>query len=174
MERALGCQYSGSARPTSPNHKCKRYIAPSAQPRDCGRAFQGCRVTFNLGACDLARDIHGVHRELTTTIPSWQGWHKRKTFKAPGYGLAFLFGMERDRRYDRDKPTRRACPALDDGLAPTASKDFGSLRGLDRKSTRLNSSHSQISYAVFCLKKKNNQERRVPRWKKTKQWTNEK
>src|SRR2546427_5887962 len=28
------------------------------------------------------------------------------------------------------------------------------LRQLDRKSTRLNSSHSQISYAVFCLKKK--------------------
>src|SRR2546430_4383818 len=28
------------------------------------------------------------------------------------------------------------------------------LGGLDRKSTRLNSSHSQISYAVFCLKKK--------------------
>src|SRR2546427_7905467 len=28
-------------------------------------------------------------------------------------------------------------------------------RSLDRKSTRLNSSHSQISYAVFCLKKKN-------------------
>src|SRR5438270_3570353 len=27
-------------------------------------------------------------------------------------------------------------------------------RGGDRKSTRLNSSHSQISYAVFCLKKK--------------------
>src|SRR5205085_12476574 len=27
---------------------------------------------------------------------------------------------------------------------------------VDRKSTRLNSSHSQISYAVFCLKKKNN------------------
>src|SRR2546421_12984426 len=26
---------------------------------------------------------------------------------------------------------------------------------LDRKSTRLNSSHDQISYAVFCLKKKN-------------------
>src|SRR5688572_31650933 len=28
------------------------------------------------------------------------------------------------------------------------------LRAADRKSTRLNSSHSQISYAVFCLKKK--------------------
>src|SRR5688572_32040726 len=33
-------------------------------------------------------------------------------------------------------------------------------RGLreDRKSTRLNSSHSQISYAVFCLKKKKNKQ----------------
>src|SRR2546430_13435790 len=30
----------------------------------------------------------------------------------------------------------------------------------DRKSTRLNSSHSQISYAVFCLKKKNTLQRR--------------
>src|SRR2546427_9448554 len=30
---------------------------------------------------------------------------------------------------------------------------------VDRKSTRLNSSHSQISYAVFCLKKKKNHTR---------------
>src|SRR2546430_10829252 len=32
---------------------------------------------------------------------------------------------------------------------------------IDRKSTRLNSSHSQISYAVFCLKKKKNQEQSI-------------
>src|SRR2546430_6589041 len=32
----------------------------------------------------------------------------------------------------------------------------------DRKSTRLNSSHSQISYAVFCLKKKINGHSRTP------------
>src|SRR2546430_8188248 len=31
----------------------------------------------------------------------------------------------------------------------------------DRKSTRLNSSHSQISYAVFCLKKKNSSDDRL-------------
>src|SRR5205085_9785926 len=40
-----------------------------------------------------------------------------------------------------------------------ADHAFGVLHGnaaLDRKSTRLNSSHSQISYAVFCLKKKKN------------------
>src|SRR5688572_31699540 len=30
----------------------------------------------------------------------------------------------------------------------------------DRKSTRLNSSHSQISYAVFCLKKKKNKKKK--------------
>src|SRR2546430_10757634 len=34
---------------------------------------------------------------------------------------------------------------------------------VDRKSTRLNSSHSQISYAVFCLKKKKNTEITVTR-----------
>src|SRR2546430_3975726 len=34
-------------------------------------------------------------------------------------------------------------------------------RHADRKSTRLNSSHSQISYAVFCLKKKKTETRRV-------------
>src|SRR2546430_12325752 len=33
---------------------------------------------------------------------------------------------------------------------------FEAARFRDRKSTRLNSSHSQISYAVFCLKKKKN------------------
>src|SRR2546430_12100204 len=38
-------------------------------------------------------------------------------------------------------------------IANTYSAEFG-----DRKSTRLNSSHSQISYAVFCLKKKNNRQ----------------
>src|SRR3989440_2359950 len=34
-------------------------------------------------------------------------------------------------------------------------RDLGGRRIIDRKSTRLNSSHDQISYAVFCLKKKN-------------------
>src|SRR3712207_8784959 len=34
---------------------------------------------------------------------------------------------------------------------------------VDRKSTRLNSSHANISYAVFCLKKKNNTKTKRPR-----------
>src|SRR5438874_11559383 len=43
-------------------------------------------------------------------------------------------------------------PALPRG-GPRAGAGFGSRRR-DRKSTRLNSSHVEISYAVFCLKKK--------------------
>src|SRR2546430_4893816 len=44
---------------------------------------------------------------------------------------------------------------------PNGTLNVGTCKGgkrtcvKDRKSTRLNSSHSQISYAVFCLKKKN-------------------
>src|SRR2546422_5222652 len=38
----------------------------------------------------------------------------------------------------------------------TAQRGALDLTGQDRKSTRLNSSHGYISYAVFCLKKKKN------------------
>src|SRR2546430_12517673 len=53
----------------------------------------------------------------------------------------------------------------DAALVAAAARQVGRDGGLqgevlvgseDRKSTRLNSSHSQISYAVFCLKKKKN------------------
>src|SRR5206468_6969132 len=48
----------------------------------------------------------------------------------------------------------RPCSATTSGV--TAGSRVGSalVIGTDRKSTRLNSSHDQISYAVFCLKKK--------------------
>src|SRR2546430_9067558 len=41
-----------------------------------------------------------------------------------------------------------------DSAAKAIESAWTKVRKLDRKSTRLNSSHSQISYAVFCLKKK--------------------
>src|SRR2546430_8224066 len=49
----------------------------------------------------------------------------------------------------RPGPWHRAHPADGSGLRNRRVRGLG-----DRKSTRLNSSHSQISYAVFCLKKK--------------------
>src|SRR5947209_12107960 len=42
------------------------------------------------------------------------------------------------------------------GLAVLAIVVFALVTFVDRKSTRLNSSHANISYAVFCLKKKKN------------------
>src|SRR2546421_9021543 len=53
-------------------------------------------------------------------------------------------GDGRDRDRDRSREGRDRDRGRDQGRRPER----------DRKSTRLNSSHDQISYAVFCLKKK--------------------
>src|SRR5947209_16956702 len=49
-----------------------------------------------------------------------------------------------------------AIPLLESGIkiAPKRADLHAALGERDRKSTRLNSSHANISYAVFCLKKK--------------------
>src|SRR2546430_8101799 len=58
----------------------------------------------------------------------------------------------------RGRPRRPGRPAVPARHPPRHPRDErGGPPEPDRKSTRLNSSHSQISYAVFCLKKKNNQ-----------------
>src|SRR6266478_285983 len=49
---------------------------------------------------------------------------------------------------------RQHCRLPLDGVVNHAVRLRAGVRRRDRKSTRLNSSHSQISYAVFCLKKK--------------------
>src|SRR2546428_7131614 len=63
-------------------------------------------------------------------------------------------------------PTRRSSDLTPSPSTPLPARATRSLRDAcspaarcgDRKSTRLNSSHDQISYAVFCLKKKNHME----------------
>src|SRR2546427_7776552 len=57
--------------------------------------------------------------------------------------------------FEVPSPSQESVPAgldlaMQEHLHPTQVARVGT----DRKSTRLNSSHSQISYAVFCLKKK--------------------
>src|SRR2546427_1603730 len=51
------------------------------------------------------------------------------------------------------EPAEAVCGEVADVRVPVAQRVHQRGDG-DRKSTRLNSSHSQISYAVFCLKKK--------------------
>src|SRR3712207_8537222 len=62
-------------------------------------------------------------------------------------------------RYFEARSKKRAGAALK-ALLELGAKDVSVLDASgeerDRKSTRLNSSHANISYAVFCLKKKNN------------------
>src|SRR2546430_4028034 len=53
-----------------------------------------------------------------------------------------------------DPPGMRFAAELQNNLAVAVENFQQTARMEDRKSTRLNSSHSQISYAVFCLKKK--------------------
>src|SRR5688572_32981651 len=82
-------------------------------------------------------------------------------------GLASLRGQERQAQDDTAKPaegfslktaetiefTTDEVTWMQVDVSPDGRTILFDLLG-DRKSTRLNSSHSQISYAVFCLKKK--------------------
>src|SRR5438034_2037074 len=98
------------------------------------------------------------------------------------YLSIFLFQCYRDHRDLHSFPTRRSSDLLpqphlhdvagttddalhvaqrrvfrvreDDDVAAVRGVEAGQARVGDRKSTRLNSSHTVISYAVFCLKKK--------------------
>src|SRR5688572_31679794 len=68
-----------------------------------------------------------------------------------------LFRSQQQRRLaDTRLPTNQNHRPGDDATAEHEVEflDAGLETAADRKSTRLNSSHSQISYAVFCLKKK--------------------
>src|SRR3712207_7862283 len=70
--------------------------------------------------------------------------------------------LQREARNARGAGDRRdRLPALLEDLALfdvqlEVGRDPAETVGGDRKSTRLNSSHANISYAVFCLKKKKN------------------
>src|SRR5437899_6577342 len=103
-------------------------------------------VAFNVedveGAMHAIRALTGI-RGVSVTIP-----HK----------VAVL------RHLDEVEPTARSIGAVNTNVADRgkltgyntdASGALAALPNGDRKSTRLNSSHLGISYAVFCLKKKN-------------------
>src|SRR3712207_8418726 len=83
---------------------------------------------------------------LHDALPICRGHEVRRHFKPAGDvrpGLDLF-----DQRAHRQV-------TLQIGLLPGGDADVA-RRDRDRKSTRLNSSHANISYAVFCLKKKKN------------------
>src|SRR2546430_11930653 len=74
---------------------------------------------------------------------------------APREPLDALCAALQREPYVRDAETVADDSSGDPGTAIALVTLRGAPGDRDRKSTRLNSSHSQISYAVFCLKKKN-------------------
>src|SRR2546430_12775168 len=63
---------------------------------------------------------------------------------------------------DQHEPGRLLCACVEELLIiANENGQPAAATHRDRKSTRLNSSHSQISYAVFCLKKKKNETNRT-------------
>src|SRR5438034_4229454 len=94
----------------------------------------------------------GDHRDL----------HSFPTRRSSDLAQSQCEGRRRPRRAAR----RRAQTArAGDAIAPTTSERAGQ----DRKSTRLNSSHTVISYAVFCLKKKKKKKKKNKKHQKKSQ-----
>src|SRR5688572_24595115 len=101
-----------------------------------------------LGGKGKSVDVHQSPGAIIITFV--HGWHHRS--KVCDNNLACF---------------RRVLQALSEAGGKSGRPVFGvyvgwrgdNQRRLDRKSTRLNSSHSQISYAVFCLKKKKQADR---------------
>src|SRR5437867_7402204 len=58
-------------------------------------------------------------------------------------------------RFEGERPSMEDIKLARHGRIDAIIKDIAKKNDADRKSTRLNSSHRTISYAVFCLKKKN-------------------
>src|SRR3712207_6891551 len=80
------------------------------------------------------------------------------------YTTLFRSDLERGLRARGHR--RRDQPSRGDGGGdgPARARPANAAGREDRKSTRLNSSHANISYAVFCLKKKKNGRARITCW----------
>src|SRR5262245_65382918 len=82
-------------------------------------------------------------------------WDRTRQYTIPGhcqpYGIGPM-GYSRSGIARHCRSSRCPCSETSDTVVPLATLQ-------DRKSTRLNSSHLGISYAVFCLKKKKQQKK---------------
>src|SRR5215203_1527047 len=119
-------------------------LTPSRTPEG------GTRLPINSGAVAFGS---------AALIPDWKSWPaeavndtSQPAASAQGAAVAQTHLTFERRRPGRTNPPRRSPPRT---CARRGIEPHRVLRQRgDRKSTRLNSSHANISYAVFCLKKK--------------------
>src|SRR5438270_13980427 len=114
--------------------------------------------------------LEGLASVYVTSVGERNDWYEEAS-KADVIivsGEMFVTGEVMDRIGPRLRIIARAGIGVD-----RIDLDAAARRGIlvvnspeDRKSTRLNSSHSQISYAVFCLKKKKKKQKKISTKKK--------
>src|SRR3712207_2353219 len=104
----------------------------------------GREIAVDLGTANTLVYVRG--RGIVLSEPSVVAIDQRS-------GEVHAVGVEAKRMLGRTPGTISAIRPLKDGVIADFDVTEQMLRHLDRKSTRLNSSHADISYAVFCLKK---------------------
>src|SRR2546422_372956 len=123
--------------------------------------FLGGRLAVDLLNTVIARDLLG-RREDVAAWGAAAGVVSRRELWRGGREPADLQAFREALRRGlvawavAGTPPARVIALLNHHLARDPAVTEVSRKGRDRKSTRLNSSHGYISYAVFCLKKKNN------------------
>src|SRR2546426_5544187 len=113
----------------------KKTLEPGSSFRYCGRAFSREEITWIRDL--IATESRRNRAQLSRLVSKELGWLRPDGRPKDMACRVAMLRMQRD------------------GLItlPPPQKGNGNGR-TDRKSTRLNSSHLVISYAVFCLKKK--------------------
>src|SRR5438270_389795 len=125
-------------------------------------------------ACKKKVTLQHESRDVRLFYLSRHGDHLTlHSFPNDALPISAVLPGESERHAGRDRQARCPCRGHRDdrhayrgGGAPPRAEPRQAAPSLsipDRKSTRLNSSHSQISYAVFCLQKKSNPTARVTR-----------
>src|SRR5947199_7034403 len=123
---------------------------------------QYCELNFFLGVSDFGENdpnqaIRSFELELGTLKP-----HPRCRYYL---ALALQAAGQIDESISQLNRTVAENPKDADALYQLARiYKNASIQAIDRKSTRLNSSHLGISYAVFCLKKKKKKEKYKHEW----------
>src|SRR5256884_1031086 len=136
-----------------------RAVSPSDTVRfaSIGTGVRGCELLQAslhvpgvecVGVCDLYDSRHEAAREaVKKDVPATREY--RKILDRKDVDAVIVATMDHQHR----KVVADACAAGKDVYCEKPMSHTVE-DGLDRKSTRLNSSHGYISYAVFCLKKK--------------------
>src|SRR2546430_1879087 len=149
------CPRSGPCRPAGRWPRRQRAI-PACPARGVGwAAIAGARWAEAAASIEVARESAGADAAQIDACAAQVAAGRGRLEEADRLARAALRAAEGSHGGQWVQP-EVACEALEviGRVARQRDLEAAERAFADRKSTRLNSSHSQISYAVFCLKKK--------------------